>query len=322
MSYGLLGAMKGLGEGMSQYGEARMKDGFEAAREKRLEEAKKRTEERARIEHDRQQDDAFRRTHGAEADPNVGTANLDVERTFRSQYGAEADPNMGAQHYSDESAVERARREAEMKNEVNAYSGLMTDPTIGTYQKGSDGKIHSIGAGAGGVGKDGATGPGGITEPQMQAIYKLERDNMREGINPSGDFASNAMIQRYGGWEGWSNRYAEIMGSNPGYLEWREMVFGIPNPDTREAPAAQGLPPAEPASVEEPTTELERGRSAIGRISDKIFGSNSPQSDGQPALGAQGTTTNPYRVSSREDVEKLPSGAFFMGRDGVLRSKP
>ena len=322
MSSGLLA---GIGRGIAQTGQMMGKDALEAQREKRLEEARIRQEKRESAEYALRQDDAFRRAHGADADPNAGTENLNAERQFRSQYGAEANFDMGAQHYSDEAAIERARRQK--KNEL----GLMQvgdpehDPNFGYHQRGADNRILQINPQSGGISPEGATGPGGITEPQMQAIYRLERDNIREGINPTGDFASNAMIQRHGGWQGWSNRYADIMSSNPGYLEWRELVFGIPNPDTRDAPAAQELPPVEPAPVEEPPTELETGRSMIGRAADAvkgIFGSGSSQADNRMVDGAQGTPTNPYRVNSQQDVEQLPSGAVFVGRDGVPRIKP
>lgn len=71
MSMGLLGALGGLGEGLSQSGQMMAKSALEEARERRLEEAKMRAEERALV-----------RKYGKGTDFSQGTAAIDDARAL------------------------------------------------------------------------------------------------------------------------------------------------------------------------------------------------------------------------------------------------
>jgi hypothetical protein len=81
-SYGLLGALGGLGKGLAETGTMMQKDAFEKAREARLEEARVRLEQRAEEAQKRQAVWSDERTYGAEAASRIsveGTRALDID---------------------------------------------------------------------------------------------------------------------------------------------------------------------------------------------------------------------------------------------------
>ena len=87
-SYGLLGAIGGVGKGMEDYGKAMMVSALEEAREQRLEEARERAEQRAIAEEEKRSERDLVRTYGEEAARKVlsgeaGTKNMDEEVAVR-----------------------------------------------------------------------------------------------------------------------------------------------------------------------------------------------------------------------------------------------
>ena len=336
MSYGLLGGISGAAKAGVSYGEAVMKDAFEERREKRLEEAKMRMEmDRRKWETENRQaarQEDFQHTYGINAPTDIGTKELDHQTAVRQQYGQGADPSLGSAHHDNRSAADRTRLTEGAKNEVNQFGGLMSDPTIGAHQKGPDGRIHSIGAGAGGASS--SSEARAASEAQLLAQYKASVQHELREILPGEEFANFTVIQGHGGFEGWAPKYREVLEQIPDFYTWRQQVHGIELPPGMQAGnAATGARPSQdpaipPTPEPEPTTELERGRSMIGRVLDRVSGSSPDQ---QPAPGqqpaphspmAEGTLTNPVRINSQAELEPYPSGTYFVAADGVVRRKP
>jgi len=92
--------------------------------------------------------------------------------------------------------------------------------------------------------------------------------------------------------------------------------------------------PAEVEKMVEAATKAEIDAGAVGadeidaareknraRI-EKVLGISKPDDGIKRTGGSSGTKENPAEVNNRSDWEKLPSGTFFTGPDGVLRTKP
>lgn len=250
----LMGLLGGVGQGLADTGQMMQKDALETRREKRLEEARMRQEERANTEWRDRQDEAFTRTYGAEADPSKGTKNIDIGLEFGSKYGAGADPALGAGHYETEILTDRTRRTEDAKNEANQFSGLLTDPTVGAHQRGPDGRIHSVGSGAGGVGKagDGNLPPGAPGAEVPAQVFTSLRADYAHRINP-GDMALASAARE--GDEAFM-RYIQETGQIGSLLEFARSEYGIDlRTGTYMSAPAGGASGGGPESQEQPPME-------------------------------------------------------------------
>jgi hypothetical protein len=289
-SYGLLGALSGLGKGLAETGTAMQKDAYEKAREARLEDARIRMEQRAEIAEEAR----FKRgllTEWGDTDISGGTRAAGNRMAFESVHGVGANHELGSRHYDDEAAYNLWNRQQEAdvkfhgqkaKNTVAAAGKweLQNHPEVGWAKVNTEtGDVVPLQPGTGSPhAKDSESS---LKDSDMRAIYDRHRQRVIEGVAPAGDPALGAMIKKHGGWEGWSEAYTRA-NEFPDYLTWREQVFGIPSPSPAAQPPSSGLLGSE--------------------------GQSSPEGLPKP--------------KSREEVLALPPGTRFVTPDGRIGVRP
>ena len=140
-SYGLLGALGGLGKGLAETGTMMQKDAFEKAREARLEEARVRLEQRAEEAQKRQAVWSDERTYGAEAASQIplrGTKALDSDSKVNE---ARAMIPVGVE--SAEAMIPTKVKEAEQMLPVDEKRAERIAAATGRGQEGSDNRRHA-----------------------------------------------------------------------------------------------------------------------------------------------------------------------------------
>jgi len=311
-----LGFVAGAGKGIAQAGDMMMKDAYEQKRMQRLEEAELRREQRASVAEEAR----FQRgllTEWGDTDISGGTRAAQKRMEFESVYGAGADPGRGSKVIDQEMdySLWNRKQEAEVgyhgqkaRNSVAAAGTweLTNHPELGMVEVNTQtGQTRPLPPGAGSPHAKSEDGVGGLKDSDMRAIYDRELRNRLQEVLPEGDMAQGAVINNAGGWQPWAKKYLEAL-QVPHYLEWREQVFGIPNPDSRRAQPAQ-----------QPTDGPWRSR-----LTDNVRSAIQPSGGGLLGSGGQPNPEGLPEPKSREEVLALPSGTRFVTPDGRIGVRP
>lgn len=343
MSYGTWGFIGGAAKAGEKFGEEMMKDEFEKRREERLEKARMEMEQNrrkwAREDWEYQRQAGHQDRFGARASqiPERGTLGIENDISIENQYGPGADPTRGSVALAADADVDLHGRKARAGYEAGQFGAPTMHDQAGLVQRGPDGKMHTIGTGAGAPGSASATDRA-ASEAQLLSQYKEWVTGELRPILPGSDIANMTMIQAHGGFEGWSPKYRESVEKLPDYYTWRRNIHGIElPPGMREGNAATGArqgeqtgilggAPEAPAAPAVPTTNREAAQSKIGQVwntvTNALGGGRKDETPGGAAgVAGAGTEGNPVKVNSPEELDQYPSGTYFVGPDGVIRRK-
>lgn len=304
MSYGLLGGLQGLGEGLSDYGQAMQKDALEKRRQERLEKARRQAERRANKEWNRRNET----TYGQQVDM-YGMKREDAEKDWERQRGAAVEDR-------DISMAEQRRREEEahrrnLERDTHRAQLEMTQAEMLAAVKEGSGGAEISTSDANHMWRMAADMFGGrLQEDGSIFLPEGARDDAMKVYRRAGDLMSRNVPRH------------EAMD-----IAYKSVTQGITAEQAREE-ARKAVPKTggflginarrDPDSVDAEQQRIMGERNQAARQYESLMGRGGPPSRPQEPTRSD----QPPAPQSKEEYDRIPSGTMYLAPDGTMRKKP